>query len=64
VVEKRLLKNYWVPRKRTELEAVENVIIRIFVFILFTLCCFDGVMVEMSETYRKNAVGKKGFKIT
>lgn len=59
-----MLKNYWVPRKRTELEAVQNVIIQIFIFLLFILCCFDGVRVEMSETFRKNAVGKKGFKIT
>jgi hypothetical protein len=45
-VEKKVLKNYWVPRKRSELEAVQDFIIRIFIFLLFTLCCFDGVRVE------------------
>jgi hypothetical protein len=63
VVDERVLKLYWVPRKRTELEAVQNVIIRIFIFLLFTLCCFDGVRVEMSETSRRMQLRRKDSRL-
>jgi hypothetical protein len=46
VFEKKVGKNNWRLRKRTEREAGMIFITGSLIFLPFTFCCFDGVKVE------------------